>query len=126
LRRVGLVSCIRETTPTSFDLSLIIVDDPVAGWEVAFVGNSSFIGSLTPLPIVFTASGFAVDETSLFFDGIEAAEELSLSVDCLTGIATFSGTFDVDLPNLCVPVCNRVYVTYCKYGSGAASFRIAW
>jgi hypothetical protein len=110
---VGLESCIQEMGSTSFDLTVTIVDDPVAGWEVTFVGNSSFIGSLTPLPIVFTTSGFAVD-AFLALDGAdEAAEELSLSVDCLTGIATFSGTYDSDLPNFCLPAaCNEGFVTY--------------
>jgi hypothetical protein len=111
---VGLESCIQEMGSTSFDLTVTIVDDPVAGWEATFVGNFSFIGTLTPLPIVFTASGFAVNDTFLELGGSdEAAEELSLSVDCLTGIATFSGTYDSDLPNFCLPAaCNEGFVTY--------------
>jgi hypothetical protein len=83
-----------ETVPTSFDLGLTIVRDPVAGWELTFTGRGPALFSpFTPLPIVFAAAGFSVDELFLVLGGGQA-ETISLLVDCVTGIATFSGDYN--------------------------------
>jgi hypothetical protein len=91
-------SCEQETTPTSYDLALTIVDDPVAGWGITFAGNSSLpfppmtpVGMPDALPIVFTATGFAANGSVPLV--AVYMETISLSVDCLTGIATFSSEF---------------------------------
>jgi hypothetical protein len=117
---VPSISCVQETSVTSYDLGLTIVDDPVAGWGVTLARNNSLLfpglllsggASFTPLPIVFTATGFAVDEPSIVFPS-GMAETISLSVDCLTGIATFSGDFNVNQPSVCFPLCAAAYTTY--------------
>jgi hypothetical protein len=94
-----------ETGPTSFDLGLTIVDDPVAGWELTLTGRDlSLLPPPAPLPIVFTATGFAVDELDSVI-GPGALETISLSVDCVTGIATFSGDYNVSTTNDCATLC---------------------
>jgi hypothetical protein len=94
-----------ETGPTSFDLGLTIVDDPVAGWELTLTGRDpALLPPFTPLPIVFTATGFSVDELDSVV-GPGALETISLSVDCVTGIATFTGDYNVSMPNDCATLC---------------------
>jgi hypothetical protein len=108
----GGEECTQEINPTSFDLALTIVDDPVAGWGVTFAQNTALIlPPMTPLPIVLTATGFTVNGLVTGFSAPNQ-EMISLSVDCLTGSATFSGTYSFSDVSECVDLCGAFYVTY--------------